>query len=119
MSICPEFLKQKLNRIITGIAVRSIDIMRMSPGGFIAPHTDDLGMGEETYHVYVPLEVPLGAGLAMTDGVIHMPQFSVNIINSGREHAAYNDSDEFRYILTIISKGGTVSPRYFPGATHV
>lgn len=119
MKWCPEFLKQKLDAIKSGIDVRSIDIMRMAPGGFIAPHTDDLGQGECTHHIYVSLDMPTGSGLAMADGVIDMPQFSVNVINSGKEHAAYNDSDEFRYILTIISKDGSIPSSYFPGVSHV
>ena len=82
--------------------IKSFAVARLSPNGFIGPHTDVDANNKVNYELYIPLYIPDGAGIGFENyGVLKLPQYSINALNIKEVHAVWNLSSEYRYILIL------------------
>jgi len=95
--------------------IKSFAVARLSPNGFIGPHTDVDENNKVNYELYIPLYVPCGADIGFENyGILQLPQYSVNALDIKEIHAVWNLSSEHRYVLVLtFNDRATSVPKIF------
>jgi hypothetical protein len=107
------FLYQHFIRIYPNTVdrIKSFAVARLSPNGFIGPHSDVDGKNNVHYELYIPLYVLDGAGIGFENcGILTLPQYSVNALDIKEVHAVWNLSHEYRYVLMLTFNDRDTSP---------